>query len=86
MLQRQNKIFASVLMISLILFSSMLDKTIFHMCELLDIRKGDKLSCITSILEFLLNPSAKIDPAIDPRWQPVVLLERIKIGEFLLLC
>ena len=63
------------------IFFSMLDKTIFHMCELLDIRKGDKQSNIINILDFLLKPYTKIDPATDPLWQPVVHLERIAIGK-----
>lgn len=43
----------------------------------LDIRTGGKLLCIKNILVFLLNLYA------DPRWQPAVLLERIKIDDIL---
>lgn len=41
----------------------------------LDIRTGDKLTCIKNILILLLNPYA------NPRWKPAVLLEQIKIED-----
>lgn len=58
----------------------MLDVTISHICDLLDLKKGDKLLMIENILNFLLKPYKKIDPTLEPSLQPVVLLERLELG------